>query len=203
MNSPPKTTPPVPGLRERKKAKTRAAIRTHALELFRQHGYATTTVEQICDAAEVSYSTFFRYFPSKEDVVLQDDYDPLILAALRAQPPELTAVQATLAAAHAVFNELTEEELERERERAALIASVPELRTGSLERFSETTAPMLAEVLAERTGCTPGDPSVRSFIGAMVGIAVAALLSTLGDPNADYFELLELGFAQLENGFAL
>jgi transcriptional regulator GlxA family with amidase domain len=54
-----------PGLRERKKTKTRAAIREHALRLFREQGYEATTVEQIAEAAEVSHSTFFRYFPTK------------------------------------------------------------------------------------------------------------------------------------------
>ena len=46
--------PPRPGLRERKKAKTRLAIQEHALRLFRQKGYDGTTVEEIADAAEVS-----------------------------------------------------------------------------------------------------------------------------------------------------
>ena len=77
------------GLRERKKARTRASIREHAMRLFLHQGFAQTSVEQIAEAAEVSPSTFFRYFPTKEDVVLADDLDPILLAALAAQPPEL------------------------------------------------------------------------------------------------------------------
>src|SRR5580704_2257713 len=61
------------GLRERKKARTRASIREHALRLFREQGYHATTVEKIAEAAEISPSTFFRYFPTKEDLVLQDE----------------------------------------------------------------------------------------------------------------------------------
>jgi AcrR family transcriptional regulator len=53
------------GLRERKKAKTRATIRTEAFRLFRQQGFQATTVEQVAAAAEVSPATFFRYFPTK------------------------------------------------------------------------------------------------------------------------------------------
>ena len=70
-----------PGLRERKKAKTRAAIQTQALRLIAEQGYEATTVEQIAEAAEISPSTFFRYFPTKEDVVVEDDYDPLLVVA--------------------------------------------------------------------------------------------------------------------------
>ena len=81
-------------LRERKKARTRAAIREHALRLFREHGYDATTVEQIAAAAEVSPSTFFRYFPTKEDVVLQDGFDDRMFEAFDRQPPSLTPIAA-------------------------------------------------------------------------------------------------------------
>ncbi|HVT68163.1 MAG TPA: TetR family transcriptional regulator, partial [Trebonia sp.] len=81
-------------LRERKKARTRASLREHALRLFREQGYQATTVEQIAAAAEVSPSTFFRYFPTKEDVVLNDDMDTRVLAALARQPAEMAPLPA-------------------------------------------------------------------------------------------------------------
>src|SRR5215470_7669638 len=102
-----------PGLRERKKAKTRAAIQRHALQLFREQGYEATTVEQIAEAAEVSPSTFFRYFRTKEDVALYDDLDPLFIAAFEAQPAELSPVQAMRRAWRQVFTSVPTVETEQ------------------------------------------------------------------------------------------
>jgi AcrR family transcriptional regulator len=75
-----------PDWRQRKKNATRERIRASALRLFHEHGYDATTVEQIAAAAGVSHMTFFRYFPTKEDVALSDSYDPL-LASLVVQTP--------------------------------------------------------------------------------------------------------------------
>jgi hypothetical protein len=80
--------------RERKKAKTRSAIQALAPRPFQEQGYDATTVQQIIEEAEVSESTFFRYFPTKSDVVLMDDLDPLIVEALQRQPEELSVLQA-------------------------------------------------------------------------------------------------------------
>jgi AcrR family transcriptional regulator len=75
-----------PDWRQRKKNATRDRIRTSALRLFREQGYDATTVEQIASTAGVSHMTFFRYFPTKEDVALSDSYDPLIAGALEQTP---------------------------------------------------------------------------------------------------------------------
>src|SRR5260370_10764983 len=75
------------GLRERKKLKTKEAIQREALRLFAAQGYAETTIEQIAAAAEISPSTFFNYFPTKEDVVLFDRYDPMIFSMMSSIPP--------------------------------------------------------------------------------------------------------------------
>src|SRR5262249_21598608 len=100
-----------PGLRERKKQKTRSAIQREAMRLFQEQGYDATTVEQIAEAAEISQSTFFRYFPTKEDVILLDDYDPLLIRMIAERPaeePPVTAVRNAIV--EAMRTALTEEE---------------------------------------------------------------------------------------------
>src|SRR5690349_15327538 len=107
------------GLRERKKARTRAAIRRHALRLFREQGYHRTTVEQIAAAAEVSPSTFFRYFPTKEDLILQDDVDTQVVEAFERQPAGLKPVAAFRAALREVAGSFSQAELDVIRETTA------------------------------------------------------------------------------------
>src|SRR5690349_20353631 len=125
---------PANGLRQLKKARTRAELQRHALRLFRDRGYATTTVDDIAAAADVSRSTFFRYFPSKEDIVLFDDVDPLMAEALAEQPagtPLLTALRTALRTA---FDRLSPEKRELEEARMELVRQVRELATAVRER---------------------------------------------------------------------
>jgi AcrR family transcriptional regulator len=166
---------PRPGLRERKKARTRAAIREHALRLFREQGYDATTVDQIAEAADVSPSTFFRYFPTKEDVVLQDDVDVLTLGALEAQPSDLPPIAAFRAAAKDAFGSLDDEELARLQESTELILTVPELRARAMDEFARTITE-IARVVASRSGRDPDDFAVRNIAGAVVGVIMAATM---------------------------
>ena len=182
------------GLWERKKAKTRAAIRQHALRLFREQGYDATTVEQIAEAAEVSPSTFFRYFPTKEDVVLQDDMDLLWAEAVRAQPPELGPMAAMRSAMHGVFAAMSPAQLEQLRESAELSMSVPAVRARSLDEFARTIG-VVSRLAGERAGRDPDDLEVRAFAGAVLGVALAAWFSASGD--------LELFMRQFERAIEL
>jgi AcrR family transcriptional regulator len=190
------------GLRERKKAKTRAAIREHAMRLFREQGYTETTVDQIAEAAEVSPSTFFRYFPTKEDVVLTDDMDPLLVVAFRRQPPELTPIQAVRAAIRAVFAGMPDEVWERNRERYQLVRGVPELQVAVLEEHRRSVR-LLAELVAERLGRDPDDLRVRVFAGAMIGVVLATIEMDTTRPIREVSDLLDEGFALLEAGLPL
>jgi AcrR family transcriptional regulator len=200
MPLPPADRPTI-GLRERKKAKTRAAIQQHALRLFRAQGYAGTTVDQIAEAAEVSPSTFFRYFPTKEDVVLYDEYDPQLLAAFDAQPPELPPLEALRAAIRTVMGPLPAEQRALERDRGHLLMAVPELRARALGQVTEL-APALWEAVARRAGRTPDDAAVRTFVGALLGVAVATMATAL-ERQEDYLVLMDEALGQLEAGLPL
>src|SRR5467141_3764529 len=85
-----------PGLRERKKQKTRETIIKVALELFAERGYEQTTIAEIADAAEVSPRTIFAYFPSKEDILFCDtpEIQERLAQALRERPEGATALDA-------------------------------------------------------------------------------------------------------------
>jgi AcrR family transcriptional regulator len=190
------------GLRERKKMKTHAQIQREALRLFREQGYDATTVEQIAEAAEVSPSTFFRYFATKEDVVLYDVLDPVMIAAFKAQPSELSPIQALRAAFRDVFDGLSAEESMQQRERAALFLSVPQLRAAWMSEFAEGIQ-LLADLIAERLGRRRDDFAVRTYAGAVIGAIIAAWVATAEDPSADAFELADKGLALLENSLKL
>jgi AcrR family transcriptional regulator len=89
-----------PGLRELRKARTQRAIQEHAMRLFAERGYDATTVADVAAAAEVSSMTVFRYFPAKEDLVMADEYDPVIVDRIRARPagePLIRRISAALA----------------------------------------------------------------------------------------------------------
>jgi len=187
------------GLRERKKAKTRLAIREHAMALFKDQGYDKTTVEQIAAAAEVSPSTFFRYFPSKEEVVLQDDYDALLIAAFHAQEVGVPPLQALRNAISEVFLSMPEGQQAQEAERVRLMTEVPELRARMLAQVSEMIQ-MLAEAVAERVGRQSDDFEVRTFAGALVGVALGIAASSGDDPGNDYLEQFDRALALLEAG---
>lgn len=189
-------------LRERKKAKTRRLIREHAMRLFREQGYARTTVDQIAEAAEVSPSTFFRYFPTKEDIVLADDADPLMIEAFRAQPAEYGPIEALRRAMKEVVSQMPEEDWASEIERQKLAMSIPELRAKLFDEYSRTIE-MITEPLAERVGRSPDDPKVRNVAGAVIGIAWAAWLMAQDDPQRDLMARVDDGLRHLEAGLPL
>lgn len=188
--------PDRPGLRERKKADTRASIQRHALRLFSEQGYDATSVEQIAEAADVSHRTVFRYFPTKESLVTLDDYDALLTTAMAAQPAELGPVQALRNAFRAVFADLTDADVTAKRERQALVLSVPALWAASLANVTRTKQ-TLTDLVAARLARPPDDARVRAAAGAVFGILLSVWLDWADDPELDAPAVLDAALAQL------
>jgi AcrR family transcriptional regulator len=164
----------VPGLRERKKLKTKAAIQRAALRLFKKRGYDETTIEDIAAAAEISPSTFFNYFREKEDVVMYDEYDPQIFAALAEGPqdePLAESIQKLIDTLGGVF----EADHDAIYERAKLSLEVPELRAHAWEEL-EKARDLIAMIIAGRTGRDASELDVRVIAMAFVGAAFEASL---------------------------
>lgn len=185
------------GLRERKKQRTREAIQREAMRLFQEQGYDETTIEQIAAAADISPSTFFNYFPSKEAVVAYDNYDPRLLASVAAGPPDEPLSAAILRA----MKEMTGV-FDRDREvilaRARLSLEVPELRAriwGELER----TQRQLCEIFAARSGRDADDFELRVVTVALLAAAFEASREWVrGRGREDMVEMVERAFDALE-----
>jgi AcrR family transcriptional regulator len=170
----------VTGLRERKKAQTRAAIEAAAMALFARDGFAATTIPAIAAACDVAPRTFFRYFATKEDVLLAASASrlDLLIELVRAEPHDrpLFAVVRGAMLTLAV-------EYERQRDVVLLHADVldrnPALRARGLEA-QQTWEARLAEALAERHDVGPGGPSSLE-IRLVAGVAIAALRAAVDE----------------------
>jgi AcrR family transcriptional regulator len=196
----------VVGLRERKKARTREALQEAAMDLFTRQGFDGTTVEEIADACEVSPRTFFRYFPTKEDVLFvdADARRDRLLAVLADQPPD----EPTFAALEAAMRALALDYLD---DRDALVArskvvqGSPQLQAYKAEHQHGWEAAVV-DALELRTA-ERGTPAAREDLQLLTAVATAAMRVSLDawvadadGPDLDV--LLERAFARLASGFA-
>ncbi|MEO3947189.1 TetR family transcriptional regulator [Gorillibacterium sp. CAU 1737] len=198
----PDENPPKLGLRERKKVKTKATIQSNAMQLFREQGYQATTVEQIAELSEISPSTFFRYFATKEAVVVEDDYDPLLVENYRKQPEGLHPIRAFRNALREGYSTISEEERTALWDRISLTMSIPELRAPLLQQVMGTVN-MIGTIIAERQGCDPDDLKIRALAAALVGIMVSVQMHYNEHPEREFVDLADEALALMEAGFPL
>jgi AcrR family transcriptional regulator len=150
------------GLRERKKQKTRAQLTDAAFELFTERGFDQTTIEDIVEQVEVSPRTFFRYFDSKEDVVIGffDDMGLELRALVEARPAEESPFTAARNALGSLVDVYIAEE-DRVIAAKRLSYETPSIRARLLDKHARWENGM-TEALAVRLGVDPErDPRPR------------------------------------------
>ncbi|MFF5809685.1 TetR/AcrR family transcriptional regulator [Streptomyces sp. NPDC012746] len=180
------------GRRERKKAQTRQALADAAVRLFTEHGFDNVGVREVAEAADVSLSTLFKHFPSKEALVfdLDEDVESALVAAVRDRDPGQPVL-------HALRDHMvhTRTAVRTDDPTFVLVESTPALRDYARRMWSrhENT---LAATLAEATGLTPEDPAVTGL--ARFALEAPSLARASEDPARamrDLFALLEHGWA--------
>ncbi|MFJ8010368.1 TetR/AcrR family transcriptional regulator [Streptomyces fagopyri] len=201
-----------PGLRERKKQRTHAAISDAAIALFLEHGFNQVSVAQVAEAAEVSKRTVFAYFPAKEDLVVHRlaDHETEIARVVRARPSgtdPLTALREHFLRGLRERDPITGlNDHPQVRRVHQMILDAPSL-VGRMERFKTGSERALAQALRE----TVGTADVTARLAAVQIVAVHWALAqdnaarlAYGEPaDARYAGAVadaEHAFALLENG---
>ncbi|GAB6902306.1 TetR/AcrR family transcriptional regulator [Kineosporia succinea] len=195
------------GLRERRKRATRRALADAALQLVAEHGLDHVTVEAIAEVAGVSERTFFNYFASKEDAVVDDSSDSIarVCHQLRTLPAGLSTLEALRAALRAEIQEI-EDHPETLTLRMTVLERTPSLFPRMMAS-SESAIRELTEAVAERVGVAPDHafPGLFAITGATVFHATvlkwhkAGRPGALGDHLAQAFDLLAAGLPDPED----
>lgn len=185
----------------RRPSTSRAELSHVALQLFVEHGFDETTIDDIAQAAGIGRRTFFRYFSSKNDLPW-GDFDAMLdemRLILRNLPADMPLMQA-LRAAVIEFNRVPAEEARYHRQRMELLLHVPTLLAHSTLRYAAWRQ-VVAEYAAERLGVSDDDLEPQAIAWAHLGIALSAYEQWLVQDDADLAELLERALQMLDNGF--
>jgi mycofactocin system transcriptional regulator len=170
--------------------------------MFGERGFDETTVDDVAEALGVSRRTLFRYFASKNDMVW-GDFD-WVLARLHrcldAMGPDEPLHEALRRAA-VESNRYEDEQLPELRIRMRLITGVPALQAHSTLRYAEWRA-VIAEFVAGRLGCDPGDLFPQTVAHAALGTSMAAFLVWVDDPSSDLVANLDDAYGLLGAGLA-
>jgi AcrR family transcriptional regulator len=154
---------------ETRGARTRRRLIDHGLQLIERQGYEHTTAAQIAAAAGVTEMTFFRHFATKEQLVLEDPYDPLLASGIGRQPRDLPPLRRVAAGILAVWRSLPEPEQPEVRRRIRIAARTPSLRGAMWRSTGNTEAAIVSQLV---------DDGVEPLEARVAASAVLAALVT-------------------------
>jgi len=186
----------------RRRATSRAEIERAAFDLFGRQGFERTTVDEIAAAAGIGRRSFFRYFPSKNDVPWGDFDGELARMRLRlATTPVQVPLMDAIRQAVVEFNRVPPEQMPAHRQRMRLILGVPALQAHATLRYAAWRQ-VISDFAAERTGQRADGLFPRAIGYAMLGVAVAAYEQWLDGGRDDLCELLDTALGALSSAFA-
>ena len=184
------TTTQLPSKRER----TLAALVEAGLDLFERQGYESTTVAEIARAAGVTEMTFFRYFPAKEHLLLDDPYDPVLIAAIGEQPRTDAPFLRALRGVRAAWRALPEPETPVIRRRVRIAAQTPSLRGAMWSSTGNTERAIVAQLVSD--GAAP--EVARVAAASVLAALVAGLFSWAEDEKQTLADAIERALDVIE-----
>lgn len=190
-------------LRERKRVRAMRRIQDVALDRFDDEGFDAVTIERIAADAEVSPSSVYRWFGTKEGILLWDEYDPMIFARvleLVDRHPPLQAIRKVMAT---MVGEVFDRDEDRIRRRIRHLMEEPTLQAASAQQ-SQQMAEMIAALLAPRLGRELHDLQLQVFAHAVVGAMIAAIRHWYATDFAEPFsEVLDRALDAVAGGIEL
>jgi mycofactocin system transcriptional regulator len=177
---------------------THADLSHVALRMFMERGFDATTVDDIAREAGIGRRTFFRYFPSKNDVPW-GDFDELLARMRRhlASLPDDLPLMEQLRRSILEFNRFPESEWEYHRRRMDLLLHVPTLLAHSTLRYASWRR-VVAEHVARRLGLPEDDLIPQTMAWTCLGVCLAAYEQWLVDPDARLLDLLDEAFRLID-----
>jgi len=193
--------PPDPPRLGRAPSTSQAELSHIALQLFVERGFDATTIDEIAARAGIGRRTFFRYFPSKNDLPW-GDFEQLLdrmRSYLHALPETLPLVEA-LREAVIEFNRFPVEEVPYHRQRMELLLNVPTLVAHSTLRYASWRQ-VVAEFAAERLGVPEDSLQPQAIAWTYLAVSLSAYEQWLKHDDADLIALLDSAIRMLDSTF--
>lgn len=177
-------------------ALTRARLTEAAVELFETRGYERTTAGMIAASAGVSEMTFFRHFRTKEGVLFDDPYDPMIVRAVASQPAKLPPVRRVTAGLREAWSAMSFHDVDLVRRRVRVVSSTPSLRAGMWSNMQRTEDGIVGQLVADGTP----ELAARVATAAVLAAVTQALLAWADQDSEALGVLLAQAFEVMDGG---